>query len=148
MSSIRRGEAGWVYIARCDTQREGILKIGASTNPPDQRAKQLTASTSAATAFHILYSRKVADCTLVEQKMHEAFSDRRVNESREFFAVSVYEAGRTLDALAGETFSLFKPLTPFAELFATFRDDNGEGRELTAAEQRACRELEGRMARR
>lgn len=134
---------GWVYIARCESMKEGILKIGCTINDPNFRAQQLSASTSAATPFHIIYSREVDDCFTVEKQMHAAFADRRVSKNREFFAVSLYEASRTLDSLSGNIFSKMDPPTPFAELFASF-PDRGDGK-LNEEEIKACRKLEKQL---
>lgn len=145
MSSIYNGSEGWVYLARCETMRDGVLKIGSTTNDPNLRAKQLTASTSAPTAFTILYSRKVRDCTAVEAAMHRAFAAVRLNERREFFNVSLFEAAKTLDSLAGSITSNFDdPPTPYAELFATF-EDRGDG-VLNEDEIAQCAGLKSRLA--
>ena len=105
------------------------------------RAKQLSAATASPTPFTVLYSRAVADCNEVEARMHAIFADRRVNEGREFFSVSLYEAATALDGLCGDKRFKPKPLTPWAELFASFPDD-GSGRELTLEERARCRALE------
>lgn len=125
---------------RNEAMKEGILKIGACTCLPEERAKQLTASTSSALPFVVLYSRATQDVNATEAAMHAAFAAQRVNEGREYFRVSLYEAARTLDSLCADTFSRFDPPTPFAELFSTFPDD-GSGRSLTPKEQAACRRL-------
>ncbi len=140
MSRIKLGTSGFVYLVRSEAMREGIIKIGACTCFPEERAKQLSASTSAATQFQVLYSREVPDVNEAEAAMHRAFAAQRVNENREFFRISLYEAARTLDALCGDIFSKLEPRTPFAELFYTFPDD-GSARSLTTDEQRACRRL-------
>ena len=142
MSSITTGQPGFVYLATSSTlSAAGLLKIGATTHDPDLRMKQLTASTSSPTPFFVAYSRRVSDVNDVEQRLHELFDDRRVNEGREFFQVTVYEAAMALDKMAGEgTRWKNEPETPWAELFATFPDD-GSDRELTPEEAARCREL-------
>lgn len=145
MSSIPLHSPGCVYLMTSSVlQKEGILKIGSTTDHPDERAKQLTASTASPTPFIVLYSRTVSDCNDVEAKMHSAFAHCRVNQGREFFRVSLYEAARMLDILAGSIFSSFEPKTPYAELFATFPDDTG-GRALTEDERYACLQLKRKL---
>ena len=139
MSSIKRGETGHIYIL--GTPVHSYLKIGRTTLDPVIRAKQLSAATASPTPFTVLYSRVVADCNEVEAKMHEIFADRRVNDGREFFSVSLYEAAIALDGLCGDKRFKPKPLTPFAEMFASFPDDGGD-RALTPEEQARCRALE------
>lgn len=139
MSSISRGQAGYIYIM--GTSAHSYLKIGQTTLDPATRAKQLSAATASPTPFTVLYSRAVTDCNEAEAKMHVAFADRRVNDGREFFSVSLYEAAIMLDRICGSSQFKPKPLTPFSELFASFPDDGGD-RALTPEEQTRCRELE------
>lgn len=140
MSKIPLGTPGVVYILSNESMPY-LLKVGCSTDTAIARAKQLSAATASPTPFVVAYSRFVSDCNEVEAKMHQIFADRRVNDGREFFEVSLYEAATALDGLCGDKRFKPKPLTPFSELFATFPDD-GDGRELTPEEQARCRALE------
>ncbi len=137
MSKIPNGSAGSCYILTnasiIDSEGNPLLKIGATTDDPNFRAKQLTAATACATPFAVAYYRRVSDCTAVEGALHKEFATRRVNDSREFFAVPLWEAIVALDRHAGYRHHDGPP-TPFAELFAEFPDD-GTARELTPAEQ-------------
>lgn len=143
MSKVPFGVSGYIYLL--GTSAHSYIKIGQTTLDPAIRAKQLSAATASPTPFTVLYSRVVDDCNAVEAKMHEIFADRRVNDGREFFSVSLYEAAIALDGLCGDKRFKPKPLTPFSEMFAAFPDD-GEGRELTENERAQCRALESRMA--
>ncbi len=122
----------------------GLVKLGQTTLDPLERAKQLSAPTASATPFHVVYSREVPDCNESEAALHQMFDEQRVAENREFFRLSIYEATRAMDSLCADTFSRLDPPTPFAELFATFPDD-GDPRELTESEIKACRRLESRL---
>lgn len=133
---------GYIYIM--SSASIPYLKIGQTTDDPVVRAKQLSASTSAATPFHVAYARKVPDANLAERAIHVALAQYRVSDNREFFKVSLYEAARTLDALLIETFTMHDPPTPYAELFASFAPS--ESNELTPDEQRQCRVLGERLA--
>ncbi len=106
------------------------------------RAEQLSASTSAATKFHVAYYRRVNDCTAVEAEMHRQLDSCRVNSGREFFDTPLWSAMLLLDRLAGDKQS-YGPATPMAELFASFRDSDDPY--LNEDEQRQCRELEARL---
>jgi hypothetical protein len=119
----------------------GLVKIGVTTDTATNRAKQLTAATASPTPFHVVYQKVVSDCNEAEAKVHAALAGRRVNEGREFFEVSVYEAAIAMDRICGGERYQPKPLTPWAELFASFPDD-GDGRALTREEQARCRALE------
>lgn len=145
MSSIRLGESGEVYVM-INGSFPNLCKLGATTLSPAERARQLTASTSSPTPFIVAYSRHVDDVNAAEAEMHRVFSDRRVNENREYFECSVLEACLALDRIAGGPSELtFEPPTPWAELFSGFPDD-GSPRELTAEEAAKCRELAGDLA--
>jgi hypothetical protein len=121
----------------------GLVKIGVTTDTAANRAKQLSAATASPTPFHVVYHKFVSDCNDAEARVHAALADRRVNDGREFFEVSVYEAAVTMDRVCGGERFKPKPLTPFAEMFASFPDD-GSGRELTPEERAQCRALEMR----
>lgn len=140
MSSIRLGQSGILYCMT-NASMPGLVKIGVTTDTAANRAKQLSAATASPTPFHVVYQKVVSDCNDAEAKVHAALADRRVNDGREFFEVSVYEAAVTMDRICGGERYKPKPLTPFAEMFASFPDD-GSGRELTPEEQARCRALE------
>lgn len=145
MSSIPLGTPGYVYILGTDSHP--YLKIGATMVHPEVRAFQLTSATAAPHPFRVLYSREVPDCNAYEAAMHDRFENRRINEGREFFRVTLDEAAVALDDLCGD--ARYVPAEPrpprtMAELFATFPDD-GSDRPLTAEEQAKCRALEATL---
>lgn len=145
MSSIKLGSKGHVYAIVTDSH--GYVKLGCTTLHPEVRAFQLTCATASPHPFRVLHSREVTDCNTAEAALHARFADRRVQEGREFFEISYDEAGMALDELCGDTLYIPSkplPLTPFAELFASF-PDNGDLRELTESERKACRRLESRL---
>lgn len=142
MSRIKLGTPGWIY-AMVNESTPGLIKLGASTNDPLIRAKQLSASTSAPTPFVCAYSRAVNDVTHAEALAHVMLDAERVNEGREFFRVSLPRAMSIMDLIAGGEKARFDPPTPMAELFATFPDDDSP-RELTPEERAKCREPETR----
>ena len=141
MSRITNGSKGWIYLMTNASLAEGIIKIGATTDDPLIRAKQLSAVTSAATHFVVAYSKHVSDVNLIEARMHERFDADRVNKGREFFRIPLFKAIVALDEMAGEDYWGPKVETPMAELFASFPDDSSP-RELTAEERAKCRQLE------
>lgn len=140
MSRIRLHSPGSCYILINDSL-PGLVKIGASTDEPYVRAKQLSASTSAPTPFHVAYHRAVDDVNDIESRMHEALDQYRVNEGREFFSCSLYRAITVLDLMVGGNVREQDPPTPMSELFASFPDDNSP-RSLTPEESARCRALE------
>ncbi len=144
MSRIIKGTKGSVYLlvsaSAVDYEGVPLLKIGATTDDPHIRAKQISAATAAPTPFVVAYYRRVSDCTAVESALHDLFDGERVNSGREFFRVPLHRAILELDRLANGAADLGLKLS-FAELFNSFPDD-GTARELTPEEQAQCRALE------
>lgn len=139
---------GHIY-ALVNPSMEGLVKIGATVHDPIQRARQLSASTSAPHPFALAYSRRVSMPFQVEAELHEALDQYRVNDSREFFKVPLHKViqfmERYTEVKKAEPVSAASMKLPWAELFATFEDENGEGRELTEEERAKCRELARRL---
>lgn len=147
MSSIVRGENGYVYVltnaamTQVDEwgQTSYVLKIGATTLTPFERARQLSAATASAVPFHVAHSRWTEDCTAAETRVHDLLDAYRMNDGREFFACPLGTAILTVDDVCGYGGAQGMSL-PWAELFATFPDD-GSPRELTEIERAKCLEL-------
>jgi len=89
---------GYVYILLNPALR-GQVKIGRTTNSPEDRAAELS-GTGLPHEFVVAYAERVSDCESVERLLHEKFAAVRVNPSREFFRVTVHEAVRAAIELA------------------------------------------------
>lgn len=85
---------GFVYIMINPSYGEEIVKIGKTTKEPEERAKELSSSTSVATPFIVVYKRAFNNCHIAEKMAHEILESRgcRVNSNREFFAISIPDA--------------------------------------------------------
>ena len=93
--------SGFVYVMTNDSM-PGLVKIGHTINTPHQRAEQLN-TTGVPTPFRVEFAVLVKDPEGVEREIHDCFSDKRVNQSREFFAVDVHEVvERVADASVSE----------------------------------------------
>ena len=126
---------GFVYVL-LNASFPDQFKIGASINHPHQRAKQLSAGSGVPTPFTVVYFLCVRDPFQVEAAVHRALKEFRVNESREFFRVSLAKIIHILeqyDELIGGFHSAHVD-TPWGDLFATFPDD-GSPRNLTEDEK-------------
>lgn len=119
----------------------GLIKVGAATIDPMERARQLSASTSAALPFVLAYSRFVAFPFAVEAALHRELDPYRVNDSREFFRLPLHEVIKLVD-----TYDEVKSgdALPWANLFATFPDDDSP-RSLTEHERWQCEQLAARL---
>ncbi len=139
-------ETGFVYCMIC-AGIPGLIKIGASTKPPIERAKELSASTSAPLPFVLAYHRAVKSPFQVEAELHRILADCRTNDSREFFSIPLYKVIELLERYEEDLDTIHPSIpTPFADLFATFPDD-GSGRELTQDESQKCLDLFVQVAR-
>ncbi len=77
---------GYVYCMSNDSM-PGLLKIGMTTDEPEERAKELSSATGVPFPFRVEQCKKVANPRAKEKAMHELLSalGYRVNERREFF---------------------------------------------------------------
>ena len=158
MSHSDSSRLGFVYILSCPSVHS-YLKIGATRNHPLRRAREVSAGTGVPIPYTLAYFRDFVDAFTAERLTHEWFAEQRVNDSREFFDVSLGDVVAFVDGLAnsddyqgglvsmGEVGGAWTTeprrtvATPFADLFASFPDD-GSPRELTPEEQAKCRALE------
>lgn len=81
-------EKGYIYVLM-NPSMEGIVKIGKTNRDPQQRAKELSATTGVPTPFVVVYDEYFEDCTLAENFVHAYLEHQgyRVSENREFFKV-------------------------------------------------------------
>lgn len=82
---------GYVYILTNPSFNDSRIKIGRAIDP-EARKLELDRTTSLPEPFRLEYVAHVKDCEDAEQALHRHFSDRRVNDRREFFDVPVPEA--------------------------------------------------------
>lgn len=87
----------------------GYVKIGMTKNL-DQRLRQLD-NTSVPVAFECVSAIDVDDPKKVEQLLHEAFDDRRVRRTREFFEVSPAQVVAALRLTGGRDVTPEAPIT-------------------------------------
>lgn len=95
---------GHVYILTNSSLRDGFIKIGKTTKTPDERAKELSSTTSIPSTFVVAYSHEFKDCNFTEREIHKKLSDYRVNNDREFFDCSVDRAIQAFNELIIEEY--------------------------------------------
>jgi hypothetical protein len=66
----------------------GLVKIGCTTGPVEERIKALSSATGVPVAFQCHFAAQVESMTAKEKTLHQLFSDKRVNPNREFFQVA------------------------------------------------------------
>jgi len=82
--------AGWVYILS-NEYMPGIYKVGMTTTSPEARAKELSSSTGVPFPFKVEAAYHCDDPAYSESEIHEALSEFRINNSREFFKLDLQE---------------------------------------------------------
>lgn len=76
---------GYVYVL-INPALKGQVKIGMTTNSPEQRAADLS-GTGLPHDFVVVYAERVRDCEKVERLLHEKLAASRVSPNREFFRI-------------------------------------------------------------
>jgi hypothetical protein len=87
--------AGHVYLLS-NPSMPGLVKVGFTERPLEERLAELSAATGVPTPFVIEYSILVEDQCTAEEEIHAALDAYRVNDGREFFRVEAREARRAL----------------------------------------------------
>jgi hypothetical protein len=100
MANTQHGnKAGYVYIL-VNRAMPGIVKIGSTKLPPEERARQLS-TTGVPTPFQVIAFHEFEDELRAEREIHALFSQHRVHSRREFFDISIEEAQTALLRLSG-----------------------------------------------
>jgi len=85
------GKEGWVYVLS-NKAMAGLVKVGYSMRDPTIRAEEISNSTGVPLPYIVSYRALVVSPNQVEQDVHLALDDKRVNEKREFFKCKIMEA--------------------------------------------------------
>jgi hypothetical protein len=81
-----------------------MVKIGMTTNTPDERARQISATTGVPTPWIPVYSYKCYRSDLLEKEVHDYFKEYRVANNREMFNIESITAQQIIELL-GERYS-------------------------------------------
>ena len=101
---INRGDGNqWVYILSNPTI-PNTLKIGYTNLSPELRAKQISSSTGVVVPFKVEWAFRCFDGSLMENEVHIALKEYRINNQREFFQVDLEEA-KSVIKLIGERYT-------------------------------------------
>lgn len=107
---------GFVYVLR-NRHMPGLFKIGFTTAHPKARIAQLSRATACPEPFQLIAYVGCENPKAVEGEIHEALSQFRVNDAREFFAVTPELMQDVLRQHADPLFDAFydKPLDHLIE---------------------------------
>jgi hypothetical protein len=93
---VDRGEGNnWIYILSNPTIPNS-LKIGYTSLSPELRARQISSSTGVVAPFKVEWAFKCFDGNLLENKIHNALKEYRINNQREFFQIDIEEAKKII----------------------------------------------------
>lgn len=87
---------GYVYVLSNDAMYD-VFKIGYTTVTVEERVQELSNATGVPCSFIIEFWCFTSDAELVEQKVFDLLSKRRVTKSREFFRGPLDEIIGTID---------------------------------------------------
>src|SRR5688572_4260167 len=91
---------GFVYILSNPVFKDDIFKIGHTTRSPSDRAWEIYQNVTGVPAkFEVAFARKVANCEEAEKRIHEVLKTVRINEYREFFQVSLFQAKEVFEEI-------------------------------------------------
>lgn len=91
----------WVYVLSNPTQ-PGLLKIGYTKKPPEERAKQISSATGVALPYKVEWAYQCFNGEMVEREVHHKLKAQRVNNSKEFFQISLEEAKETINLIGNK----------------------------------------------
>jgi hypothetical protein len=94
-----KGEGNqWVYVLSNPTT-PGLLKIGYTTQTPDERAKQISNATGVALPYKVEWAFKCFDGEQLEGEVHRKLIEYRINNQREFFQIDLENAKKVIKLL-------------------------------------------------
>ena len=76
-----------------------MVKIGMTTNTPDERARQVSAATGVATPWISVFEYACYRSDLLKGDIHQHLREYRVNNKREMFAITSHTAQRVIEEL-------------------------------------------------
>jgi hypothetical protein len=91
---------GYIYILS-NPSMKGLLKIGLSTRPVQERVAELSSATGVPTPFNIEAYFISSDPEAHEQKIHAALEQYRV-KGKEFFEVPLLKALQVIESVCGK----------------------------------------------
>jgi len=91
----------WVYILSNPTQ-PGLLKIGYTKNLPEKRAKQISSATGVALPYKVEWAYQCFNGEMVEREVHHKLKAQRINNSKEFFQISLEEAKEIINLIGNK----------------------------------------------
>jgi hypothetical protein len=93
----------------------GLVKIGCTDRPIEERLRELASASGVPVPFECFLAVEVASSREIEAALHQAFADRRVNQKREFFTLSLDRPAAILQLFRKEPGADVTPESDVAE---------------------------------
>lgn len=100
-SEGKRGKE-WIYVLSNPAYDSSLLKIGFTSQNPEDRKTQIDESTGVPVPFKIEYYKRVINGREVERAVHKYLSQSRINPNREFFQITLDKAIEAIEKVADE----------------------------------------------
>jgi len=94
--AVRASEYVYVLVNK---SVPNMVKIGMTTNTPDERARQISTATGVATPWIPVYSYQCYRSDLLESEVHHHLREHRVSKNREMFNIDSHTAQRVIEDL-------------------------------------------------
>lgn len=91
----------WVYVLSNPTS-PGLLKIGYTKKSPEERAKQISSATGVALPYKVEWAYQCFNGEMVEREVHHKLKAQRINNSKEFFQISLEEAKEIINLIGNK----------------------------------------------
>jgi len=88
---------GYIYVMRSAAHEKDVFKVGLTRRTPEERANELSRSTSSPDKFLVVQEWDVDDCVLAEKLIHDKLNEFRVNPKREYFKAPYKEIFKVID---------------------------------------------------
>lgn len=88
---------GYIYVMRSAAHEKNIFKVGLTKRSSEERAQELSRSTSSPDHFLVVQEWDVFDCILAEKLIHEKLNKFRVNPKREYFRAPCKEIFKIIE---------------------------------------------------
>ena len=97
--SNREGEGdSWIY-AMSSPANPGMLKIGSTSKELEVRRRQLSRGTGVPQEFEVEFGFWCFNALACEVEVHRALKSCRINNKKEFFRISLYEAIKVIEKI-------------------------------------------------
>jgi T5orf172 domain len=93
---------GYVYVLSNKSLKKNLFKIGLTTSTPENRAEQLSRSTSIPSNFEVYYFKKTTNIHIAERRIHLLLNEYRYSQNKEFFILKKSSIQNIIDKVVDD----------------------------------------------